>query len=100
MVDIKTAVANAMEYAEDALGASQQSLSLRLEEIESSTVRNENVWLITLSSVPWGDAPLASTPEGASLLGADPRRDYKVFAVSKATGEVKSMKMRLFSVPA
>jgi hypothetical protein len=43
------------------------------------------LWLITLSR---------RTHEVFKFIGGVPARDYKVFAVDKATGEVLSMKIR------
>jgi hypothetical protein len=35
----------------------------------------------------------------AAILGADSEREYKVFAVTKDTGEVLYMKIRLLATP-
>jgi hypothetical protein len=95
-MDFKDAVRNAIAFATASLGPGRTT-DLRLEEIESSTVGESAVWLITLST--------ASPPEGnlsalRLMMGADPGREYKVFAVSKETGEVLSMKIRLLAAPA
>lgn len=96
MVDIKEAVEAAMKFASDTLG-SVRTADLRLEEIESGTENSQEVWLITLSAPdPRKDDTFGSLRE---VLGANARREYKVFAVSKMTGEVLSMKVRLFAVP-
>ena len=50
MVDIKTAVANAIDFAKASLGP-ERTAGIRLEEIESSKVDEEQVWLITLSNL-------------------------------------------------
>ena len=93
-MDIKDAVRNAMAFATESLGP-QRTADLRLEEIESSTVDGSAVWLVTLSN--------ALPPNPSSLraaMGADAGREYKVYTVSKETGEVLSMKIRLLAVPA
>jgi|SRR5208283_432259 len=95
MVDIKAAVKNATAFATDSLGA-QRTRNIRLEEVESSTVKGRPVWLITLSSAR---APVTRLDEYASILGADAGREYKVFTVDKNTGEVLSMKIRLLAAP-
>lgn len=90
MVDIKTAVAAAIEYAKDSLGP-ERTQNIRLEEIESSRVDGDDVWLITLSMVLKDEGPLSA------LRSLNPAREYKVFAVAKNSGEVLSMKIRLLS---
>jgi hypothetical protein len=97
-VDIKQAVAAAMEFARDSLGPARTA-NLRLEEIESSTVDGNAVWLITLSNPLTDDRPLAGMRSIASVSGADTAREYKVFTVAKSSGEVLSMKMRLLAAP-
>ena len=99
MVDIKTAVANAMEFARGELANAWRVSDLRLEEIESSIAAGEPVWLVTLSSKP-NENSLNPFSQRSLLVGADAGRDYKVFTVSKATGDVLSMKIRVFAVPA
>ncbi len=76
-----------MAFARDSLGE-KRTADIRLEEIESSAVDGKPVWLITLSNA----APLEVTagfifPQPIGSLGADAGREYKVFAVSKDTGE-------------
>ena len=99
MVDIKTAVAAAVEFAKNSLG-SERTENIRLEEIESSDVNGKEVWLITLSNALAGQGPLALMRAAAGALGADTTREYKVFAVAKSNGEVISMKIRLLAAPA
>ena len=72
----------------------------RLEEIESSTVDGNEVWLITLSTALVDEGPLAQMRSLATALGADVAREYKVFTVAKSNGEVLSMKIRLLATPA
>lgn len=100
MVDIRAAVASAKVFAEQALGP-ERTTNVRLEEVESSKTDSEPVWLITLSmsSPPRGDGPISAIRAMASVLGADIERDYRVFTVSKNTGETLSMKIRVFAVP-
>jgi hypothetical protein len=98
MVDIKTAVANAMDFAKATLGP-ERTAGIRLEEIESSKINGEEVWLITLSNALIKEGPLASMRVVAAKLGADMGREYKVFTVPKESGEVLSMKIRLLATP-
>jgi len=90
-----------MAFAQDSLGE-KRTADIRLEEIESSAVDGRPVWLITLSSLP----PLDDTAftmrrlaQTMGSLGADAGREYKVFTVSKETGEILSMRIRLLATP-
>jgi hypothetical protein len=97
MVDIKTAVATAIEYAKDSLGP-ERTQHIRLEETESSRVNGDDVWLITLSMALKDEGPLSALRSSmVDVLGANPAREYKVFTVAKSSGEVLSMKIRLLS---
>jgi hypothetical protein len=87
MVTIKEATQNAMEFARESLGA-ERTENLLLEEIESSIEDGVDVWRITLSM------PDSNRGGLTNMLG---RRDYKMFAVVKSTGEVLSMKIREMS---
>jgi hypothetical protein len=99
VVDIKTAVANAMDFAKVSLGP-ERTIGLRLEEIESSSLKGKAVWLITLSTeIHRPGSPVAWARASGLAIGADPEREYKVFTVAKDGGEVLSMKMRLLAVP-
>lgn len=98
MVDVKAAVANAIDFAKASLGA-ERTVSIRLEEVDSSNVGGREVWLITLSNSQIDEGPLAAHRATAAVLGADLRREYKVFAVAKDNGEVLSMKIRLLQTP-
>lgn len=92
MVDVKSAVANAIQFAKVSLGP-ERTAGIRLEEVESASIDGKQAWLITLSAIP---VERQSLPEFAAVyLGADAGREYKVFAIDKDTGEVLSMKMRL-----
>jgi hypothetical protein len=97
MVDISAAVARSIEFATSTLGQ-QRTRELRLEEIESSTWNDKPVWLITLSDVS-DHGPLAGLGRYATALGIDNDREYKIFTVTKDTGDVLSMKIRLLAVP-
>lgn len=100
MVDIKRAVADAIDFARNALGP-ERTADLRLEEIESSNVEGKDVWLITLSNAFVGTNLLAMMQTRVfGLGGTDTAREYKVFTVAKDTGEVLSMKIRLLVAPA
>ena len=96
MVDIKAAVKNATDFARDLLGP-DRTPSIRLEEIESARDESNDIWLITLSSRPVDDPGQYASL--AAVLGADSGREYKQLAVAKETGEVLSMKIRLFPKP-
>ena len=99
MLDIRAAVANAMEFAKNSLGR-ERTATLRLEELESSVVNDTPVWLITLSTALGDDSLPATPPNNVPALGAAPAREYKIFTVSKINGEVLSMKIRLLAIPA
>jgi hypothetical protein len=91
-MDIDQAVQTATAFASKSLGE-QRTQNIRLEEIESSTIGGQPVWLITLSH------GRNLSPAVSQLLGADGDREYKVFTVTKDTGEVLSMKIRLLAIP-
>jgi hypothetical protein len=97
MVDIGAAVARATEFATSTLGPDRTG-DLRLEEIETSTWNDKPVWLITLSNAS-NYGPLTGFVRQIAALGADSAREYKVFTVTKDTGDVLSMKIRLLAVP-
>jgi hypothetical protein len=88
MVSIKEATANAIEFAVAALGP-LRTVGIRLEEVESTRVADEDAWVITLSMVS-ADQPINSI---AAVLG-NGKREYKSFTVLKGNGEVTSMKIR------
>jgi len=98
MVDIKDAVTAAIEFARNSLG-SERTANIRLEEIESSSVNGKEVWLITLSTPIQDGGPFTGMRDLASVLGADTKREYKVFTVSKSDGNVLAMKIRLLETP-
>jgi hypothetical protein len=98
MVDIKVAVANAIQFARNSLGL-ERTTNIRLEEIESSIVDGRAVWLVTLSNSLIDQGPLAPIRAAVAALGADTAREYKVFTVAKDDGEVLSMKIRLLATP-
>jgi hypothetical protein len=83
MATIKEAVASAVNFAEETLGPERAS-GLQLEEVESGSFAGQEAWLITLSMS-------SRNPVLATLSAA---REYKVFTVLKATGEVVAMKIR------
>ncbi len=72
-------------------GAAEWAHHVQLEEIEQGKAEGAAVWLITLS-VPKKLAVL-----GTSFPNITDERHYKVFAVDKETGEVRSMKIREFA---
>ncbi len=80
MIDAKKAVMIAIDYFKDVYGGS--SSGLQLEELEMT--EHENHWLVTLSYV---ENPLAA-------FTGEPSRSYKIFKISRETGQVVSMKIR------
>ena len=83
MVTIKEAAASARQYCSEILGLSaEQMQAVRIEEVDS----NDLEWLITLS-IP---DPDRAKP---SWFGGNVRA-YKLLAIEKLTGDVKSMKIR------
>jgi len=96
-MDIDQAVQSAKAFASKSLGE-ERTANIRLEEIESAVVDGKPVWLITLSSESPRDAiALNKTAPLSRILGADAEREYKIFTVTKETGEVLSMKIRLLA---
>lgn len=93
MVSIKEATENAIAFARAALGP-ERTAGIRLEEVESTVVDGEDVWLITLSMVvPVSSELLAASAAMANLFG-NGKREYKSFTVIKRDGEVTAMKIR------
>jgi hypothetical protein len=91
MVDVKTAVENAGQYAREWLGATDPLL----EEVELSKKGPRDVWLVTLSiprRYPTGEFPALAIPPAAALLYGN--REFKIFEVDGETGDVLSMKIR------
>ena len=85
MVDVKTAVAKAIRFAQDILEP-RRSSDMLLEEVDRVTEGGRDVWLITLSlQIPMSAARAAMGGEG---------RDYKTVKIDAETGEVLSMKIR------
>jgi hypothetical protein len=77
MATIKEAVRNASAFAVETLGP-ERAAGLQLEEVESTNVGGEDVWLITLSMIA---PPQMATTLSAYL--AEPNLDYKIFTVLK-----------------
>lgn len=94
-MEIDEAVQRAKAFASKSLGP-ERTAKIRLEEIESAVVDGKPVWLITLSSQLLEPVRMV---QSWSILGADSEREYKVFTVTKDTGEVLSMKIRLLAAP-
>jgi hypothetical protein len=91
MVDIKAAVAMAVQFAQTVLDPARTT-DIRLEEVEIGEHRigeheSQDVWRITLSMGP---------PQTAitSVLSGRAPREYKTFMVRKETREVLAMKIR------
>lgn len=92
MLDVKAAVARAVEFASESLGP-ERTANVRLEEVETAERNGRPTWEITLSN------PLPEQGTGIAALraafGADSGREYKVFTVAKDSGEVLAMKIRI-----
>jgi hypothetical protein len=84
MVSIKEGVDNAAAFARVTLGE-ERTKDLQLEEVETATTPEGDVWLITLSIV---------NNALASAFGRKGGREYKRFTVLKDSGEVTSMRIR------
>jgi hypothetical protein len=82
MLGVKQAVSAATTYAREIFGSAK---ALTLEEVEKSP--DGRYWMITLGI----DEKLSQIEV---LGGIRPRRDYKIFKVDAASGEVLSMKIR------
>jgi len=91
MVSIKEAAASAIAFAEEALGP-ERTVGVRLEEVESTKVRGQDAWVITLSMI-LSDS-LGPAGNIVAVLAGTGKREYKSFTVLKSNGEVKSMKIR------
>ena len=89
MIDVKTAVSAVEKYMQ-AFGTLLPQASPRLEETEVDTDSGD--WLITISVI---DEPDLIT----QALARYPRRAYRQFRVDSTTGEVRSMKRRVFAEP-
>jgi hypothetical protein len=79
-IDVKQAVAKAMEYIKDLI---PNAPGLTLEEVE----RSGPDWLVTLGYLEKNVSPIAALAGGS-------QKTYKVFRIDAATGEVVSMKIR------
>ena len=91
MVDVKTAVQNAIAYAKD-LFSEQELRHLRLEEVELAD--SEGTWKITLG---WVEPAVAQHNVVLSGLAGSIQklpRVYKVFHIDVDDGTVKAMKIR------
>ena len=86
MVEIKVAVAMAIQFAKTVLDPARTT-DIRLEEVEIGEHKGQSVWLITLSMA------LPQTAIADVLAGRAPR-EFKTFTIHKETGEVLAMKIR------
>jgi hypothetical protein len=98
MIDVKEAVTNAVGYLKQLYDASNLN-DILLEEVELSG--DEQYWYVTLGF----SRPIPTRPKGPFSVGAheaiesmfgpkEYQREYKVFQIDSATGQVKSMKIR------
>ena len=88
MATIQQAAEAAAAFAKETLG-SERTGGLRLEELDSGEVNGEDAWLITLSMLE--PSKISISPASDALWT---RREYKIFGVSKRSGEVISMRIR------
>ena len=91
MIDVRSAVNSAAQYAKEWLGSSDPLL----EEVEPSQKNGEEVWLVTLSiprRYPPSGATIPLASSAAALLYGN--REFKVFEVDGQTGIVRSMRIR------
>lgn len=95
MIPIQLAVDNAVGFARKVLEPTRTGEML-LEEVDTSTVDNKEIWLITLS-IPRPKPSSTSLSALGSLGSLYGDRQYKTFAVDGQTGEVLSMKIRQLS---
>ncbi|WP_180539888.1 hypothetical protein [Nevskia soli] len=95
MVTIKEATRNAIQFALDSLGE-KRAQGIRLEEISSEVMDGAEYWMITLSMI---DSEAMENPINAlgASFGGRAKREYKIFAVAKSTGEVMTMRIREFA---
>ncbi|OHB72807.1 MAG: hypothetical protein A2V70_01535 [Planctomycetes bacterium RBG_13_63_9] len=87
MIEVKTAVANALEFLGQ-MYPEGQIMDPRLEEVELSG--DFSAWCVTLSFMTRGEPRELA----AVIRGGGARRLYKVITVEGETGKVQSMKMR------
>jgi len=95
MATIQEAVQNAATFARETLGP-QRTAGLRLEEVESGQINGEEAWLLTLSMISDPQSAIGVLSDAGNLFSQ--RREYKIFAVLKKTGEIASMKIRELAV--
>jgi hypothetical protein len=95
MIDVKEAVKIAVDYLRN-LYDSTELKDILLEEVVLSD--DEKYWYVTLgfsrkveSMNPWGKLGLNTTEE---LSNKEYKREYKVFQIDTASGQVRSMKIR------
>lgn len=99
MIDVKKAIAKAVEFLSDIFGSEGIS-GIRLEEVELSDA--QDAWNITLSFVRRVPPNSVSSPldviraTQAAALGVVPmgEREYKVVSVDSGNGAPRSVKVR------
>ncbi|HXG65551.1 MAG TPA: hypothetical protein VNO70_10615 [Blastocatellia bacterium] len=92
MIDVKEAVKIAFDYLGQLYDVTQLH-DILLEEVALSD--DEKYWYVTIGfsrSIPSTD-PMRALSE-ALLKQAKYQREYKVFQIDSATGQVRSMKIR------
>jgi hypothetical protein len=99
MIDVKTAIAKAVEFLSDVFGSEGIS-GIRLEEVELSDA--QATWNITLSFVRRTPPDSVSSPMDvlratqAAAFGVAPtgEREYKVVSIDSENGTPRSVKVR------
>ena len=90
MIDVKTAVRNAMKYLQEF----HEFIPARAVRLEETDYDDSGHFLITLSTLDVEDPEAAGGVVGRLIPQLAFKRTYKVFRIDGDTGEVKSMKVR------
>jgi len=90
MIDVKTAVASAAQYAKQWLGTEE----VLLEEVQLSKSGEEETRAVTLSIPRRGRGPLTQRVAASAVELLYGEREHKICSVDANTGEVRSMKIR------
>ena len=77
MVPIKEAAQRAIAFAEDTLGA-ERCKGARIEEVASTTVDGQDVWVITLSMLSLNALEVYLTEERSRVRGQRLTRDRRL----------------------
>ena len=93
MIDVKTAVKNAMEYVAEIFGP-DEVIDVRLEEVERS--EDGRFWFVTVGFDWKYKSPLTAYEHSQPIFRKDPtrRREFKRVKIDANTGEVESVTIR------